>query len=144
MPILECSHKRRAADKSGLARTCWLERLFRCVQRTRLEVCEQAVSLELESAPVLVGHGVAASMYFERAVSVGEAIDVLSSAPGVQLWGDDRVPTPLDSAGIDDVLVGRVRRSLAEEGAINLWAVGDNLRKGAALNAVQLAERVGF
>ena len=118
---------------------------WKLVNETR-KILDAPVSVEptCVRVPVMVGHGVAASMYFERAVSVGEAVDVLSSAPGVQLWGDDHVPTPLDSAGIDDVLVGRVRRSLAEEGAINLWAVGDNLRKGAALNAVQLAERVGF
>jgi aspartate-semialdehyde dehydrogenase len=92
--------------------------------------------------PVMAGHGIAATMFFGRPLGLDEAIDLLSSAPGMELWGDDRVPTPLDSAGIDDVLVGRVRRSIGESGGINLWVVGDNLRKGAALNAVQLAERV--
>jgi aspartate-semialdehyde dehydrogenase len=82
---------------------------------------------------------VAASLRFERLMEVGEAIEVLESAPGVQLW-QDRVPTPLDSAGLDDVLVGRVRPTIGEPGGINLWVVGDNLRKGAALNAVQIAE----
>ncbi len=91
--------------------------------------------------PVLVGHGVAATMWFERAVSADEAASILSSAPGVQLW-KDTTPTPLDSAGIDDVLVGRVRETLGRAGGISLWAVGDNLRKGAALNAVQIAERL--
>ncbi len=52
----------------------------------------------------------------------------------------EKVPTPLDSAGIDDVLVGRIRETVGTPGGINLWAVGDNLRKGAALNAVQIAE----
>jgi len=89
--------------------------------------------------PTLVGHGVAATLMFERRVSADEAMAVLASAPGVSLW-KDRVPTPLDSAGIDEVLVGRVRETLGEPGGINLWAVGDNLRKGAALNAVQIAE----
>jgi aspartate-semialdehyde dehydrogenase len=91
--------------------------------------------------PVMAGHGIAASMFFGRPVGLDEALELLSSAPGMQLWGDERVPTPLDSAGIDDVLVGRVRQSIGEPGGINLWTVGDNLRKGAALNAVQLAER---
>jgi aspartate-semialdehyde dehydrogenase len=59
--------------------------------------------------------------------------------PGLELW-KDRTPTPLDSAGIDEVLTGRVRNTLGEQGGINLWVVGDNLRKGAALNAVQIAE----
>ena len=89
--------------------------------------------------PVMVGHGVAASVRFTRPVSREEALEVLEGAPGVQVW-HDTVPTPLDSAGIDDVLVGRVRETVGEPGGINLWTVGDNLRKGAALNAVQIAE----
>jgi aspartate-semialdehyde dehydrogenase len=89
--------------------------------------------------PVLVGHGVAATLRFQRPIDPEEAVEVLSSAPGVQVWSD-QVPTPLDSAGIDDVLVGRIRSTIGEPGGINLWAVGDNLRKGAALNAVQIAE----
>ncbi len=90
--------------------------------------------------PVMVGHGVAATMFFTRPMELDEANAILATAPGAQLWSDDKVPTPLDSAGIDDVLVGRVRATVGEPGGINLWAVGDNLRKGAALNAVQLAE----
>ena len=91
--------------------------------------------------PVLVGHGVAATMRFERPMTADEAMSVLAAAPGLALW-KDRVPTPLDTVGIDDVLVGRVRETVGELGGINLWVVGDNLRKGAALNAVQIAELV--
>lgn len=91
--------------------------------------------------PVLVGHGIAATLRFERDIAADEAMTVLNSAPGLALW-KDRVPTPLDSAGIDDVLAGRVRETVGEPGGINLWVVGDNLRKGAALNAVQIAELV--
>ena len=79
-------------------------------------------------------------MFFDRPVSLVEAKDVLAVAPGAQLWADDHVPTPLDSAGIDDALIGRVRETVGESGGISLWVVADNLRKGAALNAVQLAE----
>jgi aspartate-semialdehyde dehydrogenase len=89
--------------------------------------------------PVMVGHGVAASLWFDRDMSAAEALARLEEAPGVQVWAD-RIPTPLDSAGIDDVLVGRVRETVGRLGGINLWTVGDNLRKGAALNAVQIAE----
>ena len=89
--------------------------------------------------PVLTGHGVAATLRFDRPVSSDEAMTVLGSAPGLQLW-KDQTPTALDSAGIDDVLTGRVRETLGEPGGINLWVVGDNLRKGAALNTVQIAE----
>jgi aspartate-semialdehyde dehydrogenase len=90
--------------------------------------------------PVMVGHGIAASMWFDRMVDLDEAVAVLGGSPGVQLWDDTKVPTPLDSAGIDDVLVGRLRETIGVENGISLFAVGDNLRKGAALNAVELAE----
>jgi aspartate-semialdehyde dehydrogenase len=90
--------------------------------------------------PVMVGHGIAATMFFDRPLDVAEAQQLLAASPGAALWDDARVPTPLDSAGIDDVLVGRVRATIGDPGGISLWAVGDNLRKGAALNAVQLAE----
>ena len=70
-----------------------------------------------------------------------EAISILGEAPGLELW-TTRVPTPLDAAGKDNVLAGRVRSTLGEPGGINLWVVGDNLRKGAALNAVQIAELI--
>ncbi|HJQ77191.1 MAG TPA: aspartate-semialdehyde dehydrogenase [Acidimicrobiia bacterium] len=89
--------------------------------------------------PVLVGHGVAATLHFHRPLTADEAVSILGSATGVELW-KDRTPTPLDSAGIDEVLVGRVRETVSTPGGINLWVVGDNLRKGAALNAVQIAE----
>lgn len=90
--------------------------------------------------PTMVGHGIAATMWFARPLSSPEARSVLGMARGIQLWEDEKVPTPLDSAGIDDVLVGRVRETLGRPGGISLWVVGDNLRKGAALNTVQLAE----
>ena len=90
--------------------------------------------------PVVVGHGIAATLRFARAMDLAEATSLLATAPGTQLWQDDKVPTPLDSAGRDDVLIGRVRATLGQPGGISLWVVGDNLRKGAALNAVQLAE----
>lgn len=89
--------------------------------------------------PVMVGHGVSATLRFTTPVSPEEAQGVLSGAPGIEVW-TDKTPTPLDSAGIDEVLAGRIRATLGEPGGINLWVVGDNLRKGAALNAVQIAE----
>jgi aspartate-semialdehyde dehydrogenase len=91
--------------------------------------------------PVMVGHGIAATARFERPLARGEALEVLSRAPGLQVW-QELTPTPLDSAGIDDVLVGRVRDTVGEPGGINLWVVGDNLRKGAALNTIEIAERI--
>ncbi|HEY5651827.1 MAG TPA: aspartate-semialdehyde dehydrogenase, partial [Acidimicrobiia bacterium] len=91
--------------------------------------------------PVITGHGIAATMWFDRDLDLVEARELLDAAPGVEVWTED-IPTPLDSAGIDNVLVGRLRNTVGLPGGINLWVVGDNLRKGAALNAVQLAELV--
>ena len=89
--------------------------------------------------PTMVGHAMTASLRFDRPIEPAEAIKVVEEAAGVEYW-DEMVPTPLDSAGRDTVLVGRIRATLSEPGALNLWVVGDNLRKGAALNAVQIAE----
>jgi aspartate-semialdehyde dehydrogenase len=91
--------------------------------------------------PVYVGHAVSANVRFHRPVSKAEAVELLRDAPGVRLVDDgDGFPTPQEGAGIEDVLVGRVREDPSEPGSINLWATGDNLLKGAALNGVQLAE----
>jgi len=91
--------------------------------------------------PVFVGHAVSINARFHRAITKAETVELLRDAPGVRLVDDgDGYPTPLDAAGIDPVLVGRVREDSSEPGSINLWITGDNLRKGAALNAVQIAE----
>jgi aspartate-semialdehyde dehydrogenase len=82
---------------------------------------------------------------FEQPFSATEAREVLSRADGVQLRDDpanDVYPSPLEAAGIDDVLVGRIRQPEGNDDQLLLYACGDNLRKGAALNAVQIAERV--
>jgi aspartate-semialdehyde dehydrogenase len=92
--------------------------------------------------PVAVGHGVSIYARFDHPVTPQGARQALEAAGGVRVLDDpanDAFPTPLDAAGIDDVLVGRVRQG--EDGyALALFACGDNLRKGAALNLVQIAE----
>jgi aspartate-semialdehyde dehydrogenase len=107
--------------------------------RKILDIPDLKVEPTCVRVPVMVGHGIVASLWFDRSVSPEEAEALLEAADGVAVW-KDKVPTPLDSAGIDDVLVGRIRATVGTPGGINLWAVGDNLRKGAALNAVQIAE----
>ena len=89
--------------------------------------------------PVVAGHGVAVTAWFEREAPIAEAADLIAAGPGVEVW-TDKVPTPLDAAGRDEALVGRIRPTLGRPGGVSLWVVGDNLRKGAALNAVQIAE----
>jgi aspartate-semialdehyde dehydrogenase len=87
--------------------------------------------------PVLVGHAQAVWVATERPLSPEEAREALAASGQVELAD---LPTPKDAAGRDKVLVGRVRRDVAEDGGLALWVVNDNLRKGAALNAVQIAE----
>ena len=93
--------------------------------------------------PVYRAHSVAISAEFERAVSVDEAHEVLAKAPGVDLCDEPNrniYPTPLDAAGKDNCQVGRVRLDCALENGLAFWVSGDQLLKGAALNAVQIAE----
>lgn len=114
---------------------------WKLVDETRkiLDAPDVRVEPACVRVPVMVGHGIAATAWFSRPVDVGEAMSLIDAAPGSEVWLD-KVPTPLDSAGIDEVLVGRIRPTLGTPGGISLWAVGDNLRKGAALNTVQIAE----
>ncbi|MEX2654909.1 MAG: aspartate-semialdehyde dehydrogenase [Acidimicrobiia bacterium] len=116
---------------------------WKLVNETRKILGAPGVAVEptCVRVPVMVGHGIAATARFDRPLDRIEAVEILARAPGVQVW-HDTTPTPLDSAGIDDVLVGRVRDTVGAPGGINLWVVGDNLRKGAALNTIEIAERV--
>ena len=109
--------------------------------RKILHAPDLAVSVTCVRVPVYVGHAMTANLRFQRPVSAEEAVALLSDAPGVRLVDEGAGhPTPLESAGIDPVLVGRVRNDPSEPGSLDLWVTGDNLRKGAALNAVQLTE----
>ncbi len=109
--------------------------------RKILHAPDLQVSATCVRVPVFVGHGVAVNVQFERPLSRADAIELLSDAPGVQLVdGGDGAPTPMEAAGIDPVLVGRLREDPSQENTFDLWATGDNLRKGAALNGIQLAE----
>lgn len=93
--------------------------------------------------PVFIGHGEAVHVEFERTVTVGEARAALREAPGVSVVDvreDGGYVTPLESAGEDDVFVSRLRKDATVPNGLAFWCVADNLRKGAALNAVQIAE----
>jgi aspartate-semialdehyde dehydrogenase len=93
--------------------------------------------------PVLVGHSVSVRAACERPVDLAAFRRALAAAPGVTVLDDPSeglYPTPLEAAGSDGVLVGRIRADLEDPNAVLFWSVADNLRKGAALNAVQIAE----
>jgi aspartate-semialdehyde dehydrogenase len=93
--------------------------------------------------PVVVGHGVAVHAEFSRPVTPERAREVLAAAEGIEVRDDAdaaHYPTPLEAAGEDPCYVGRIRQDLFDENALEFFSVADNLRKGAALNTVQIAE----
>jgi len=93
--------------------------------------------------PVMGGHSESVNVQFANEVSVGDVFDLLRRTPGVELVDNpqqNQYPMPKDSHGRDAVLVGRVRRDGTQPRTLNMWVVADNLRKGAATNAVQIAE----
>jgi aspartate-semialdehyde dehydrogenase len=101
------------------------------------------ISATCARVPVYTGHSESVNVQTREPLSPEECRELLSSAPGVVVVDDPAhaiYPLAVDAAGRDDVLVGRIRRDPSHERSLNMWVVGDNLRKGAALNAVQLAE----
>ena len=103
------------------------------------------VSATAVRIPVFRSHSESINIETEKPVDVDEARAILANAPGVRLVDDNSTylyPMAIDAEGTDDVLVGRVRRDFSVENGLNLWVVADNLRKGAALNAVQIAEEL--
>ncbi|AGY60366.1 aspartate-semialdehyde dehydrogenase [Gloeobacter kilaueensis] len=93
--------------------------------------------------PVLRAHSEAVNIEFAEPFALEEALAALSAAPGVHLvedWQRNHFPMPIEASGKDPVLVGRIRQDLSCDHALDLWLSGDQLRKGAALNAVQIAE----
>jgi aspartate-semialdehyde dehydrogenase len=101
------------------------------------------VSATCARVPVFTGHSVSANVQTREPLQPEECRELLGGAPGVVVIDDPAnglYPTALDAAGRDDVLVGRIRRDPSHERCLNLWIVGNNLRKGAATNAVQVAE----
>jgi aspartate-semialdehyde dehydrogenase len=101
------------------------------------------ISATCARVPVVTGHSESVNIQTARELSPDECRQLLSQAPGLVVLdnpGDGIYPLPIAAAGRDEVLVGRIRRDPSHERCLNLWVVGDNLRKGAALNAVQVAE----
>jgi aspartate-semialdehyde dehydrogenase len=95
--------------------------------------------------PVLRAHSEALNIEFEEDPTVEEIYAILRKAEGVEVMEDrgaNRWPMPLDASGRDPVLVGRIRKDLSQPKTVDIWVVGDQIRKGAALNAVQIAEKL--
>ena len=112
------------------------ESKIRAETRKIMGLPDLPVSATCARVPVLVGHSQAVWIETEAPLSAGEAREALASTPGLSVTD---MPTPRDAVGRDEVFVGRIRRDTAGDG-LALWVVCDNLRKGAALNAVQIAE----
>jgi aspartate-semialdehyde dehydrogenase len=117
------------------------EKKLRNESRKILDIPELRVSGTCVRVPVYTGHSLSINAEFARSLTVGEATDLLRAAPGVVL---SDVPTPLQAAGKDSTFVGRLRRDpgVDDDRGLALFLSSDNLRKGAALNAVQIAELV--
>ena len=90
--------------------------------------------------PTAVGHALAVSVDLGKPATHRQVHDVLAKAPGLNVADGDRYPTPVEVRGTDDVRVGRIRKDLSSDNGFLFWIVADNLRKGAATNAVQIAE----
>ncbi|HEX7119784.1 MAG TPA: aspartate-semialdehyde dehydrogenase [Longimicrobiales bacterium] len=122
----------------------WNEEEEKIRQETRkiLEHPELPVAATCVRVPVAVSHAVAATVETQRPLSRGEAERALAAMPGVRLADAGRDPLPCDAAGADCVFVGRLRLDRDLPSVLHLWVVADNLRKGAATNAIQIAEHV--
>jgi aspartate-semialdehyde dehydrogenase len=121
------------------------EEEWKMVRETRKIMGDESLLVSPTTArvPVHTGHSEAINIEFHHAVSVEQARAALGRAPGIVLADDlsrGEVPLALNAAGRDEVFVGRIRRDPTVPHGLNLWVVADNLRKGAATNAVQIAE----
>jgi aspartate-semialdehyde dehydrogenase len=120
---------------------------MKMVHETRKIMGDQSIHVTATTVrvPVYIGHSEAVNIETEKKLTANEARAILSTAPGVLLYDDPAhkiYPMPLEVAGKDEVYVGRVREDESIANGLNLWVVADNLRKGAALNAVQIAEHL--
>ena len=123
----------------------YCEEEMKMVNETRkiFGVPDLRVSATCIRVPVLRAHSEAINLEFDQPFSPHEAKEILQSAPGVRVvedWQANYFPMPIDASGIDPVLVGRIRQDLSHPCGLELWLSGDQVRKGAALNAVQIAE----
>ena len=120
---------------------------MKMVNETRkiLHAPDIAVSATCVRVPVMLSHSEALHIEFENPISPGEVREILADFPGVKVVDDPLAnvyPMPIEAAGRDEVFVGRIRQDVSHPNGIAMWVVTDNLRKGAATNALQIAEEV--
>jgi aspartate-semialdehyde dehydrogenase len=111
--------------------------------RKILELPDLPISPTTVRVPVFTAHSISVNAETEKPISASAAREAFARFPGLRLWddpGQNRYPMPLLVEGQDDCFVGRVREDISDRHAINFWVVGDQLRKGAALNGIQIAE----
>ena len=118
---------------------------IKLVNETKKILSDDSISITATAVriPVMGGHSEAVNVEFSNPFEISDILKILKNTSGVTIQDDvnqNLYPMPLTSEGKDDVFVGRIRRDYSKENALNLWVVSDNLRKGAALNAVQIAE----
>jgi aspartate-semialdehyde dehydrogenase len=123
----------------------YTEEEWKMIRETRKILGDESILVSPTTArvPVRIGHSEAVNLEFERPITAEQAREALRRAPGVVVLDDlsaGHVPLPLAAEGRDEVFVGRIRRDPTLPNGLNLWVVADNLRKGAATNAVQIAE----
>ena len=132
---------------SPLQANSYCEEEMKMVNETRkiMDLPDLRFTATCVRVPVLRAHSEAVNIEFEQPFPVEEARSLLSAAPGVELIEDpatNRFPMPIDVTGRDPVVVGRIRQDISDPNALELWLCGDQIRKGAALNAVQIADRL--
>ncbi len=123
----------------------YCEEEMKMVNETRkiMGVADLPVTATCVRVPVLRAHSEAINLAFDAPFDLEQARQAIKQAPGVELvedWEKNYFPMPIDASGKDDVLVGRIRRDISNPNGLELWLCGDQIRKGAALNAVQIAE----
>lgn len=120
---------------------------LKMINETRkiLHASDLQITATTVRVPVVTGHSESINITFENPFEVADIRKILEEAPGIIVQDDPAnkiYPLPLLAAGTDDVYVGRIRRDFSAENSLNLWVVADNLRKGAATNAIQIAEQL--
>jgi aspartate-semialdehyde dehydrogenase len=137
------------SHNSALQPNGYNEEEIKMVRETRkiFDCPDIAITCTCIRLPVFRAHCESINLEFTDPINADEVRDLLSTAPGVSVLDDrehNRFPMPIDATGKDDIFVGRIRRdeSIPENRGINIWVAGDQLRKGAALNAIQIAEKL--